>query len=160
MPVERNRAPGQELSEAAGKLHAYQARGAAVKEFDARKQFKAFDPFKEGCISKAAVSARWAPTWEMADGAKCVMTRVAAKGYEDPVLRDGSVDSAGRVSLCSSERSRLFSLGAFAKWKVRSLDVKYASTRAGGLGRHVFLREPTVWGLSNVRRIRELGAPA
>ena len=48
------------------------------------------------------VDARWAHTWEKADGEKTAEAQWVAKGYQDQDLRMGNVDIAGCVCRRSS----------------------------------------------------------
>ena len=77
----------------------------------------------------------------MAEGEKCVKARLAAKGFQDPDLKDGLVETSGCVSLRSS-RLQVISLSAIRKWKLWSLDIKNACSQADGFERDVFLRAP------------------
>ena len=67
-----------------------------------------------------------------------------ARGYKDPDLKEGAVDTSGRVSLRPS-RLQLVPLGALKIRKIRSLDVKNAFLQTDGLGRDVSLRAPAIW---------------
>ena len=87
-----------------------------------------------GAQSKDLAGTRWVLTWKEVDGVKTVKARLVAKGYQDPDLRDGNVDIAGRVSRRSSH-SQLISLGALKTLPHWSLDSKNAFPRADGFGR-------------------------
>ena len=90
---ERNPVLGQELSEEERKQYEDLARDAKVTELDAWKQFKAFEHPKESNIPMAVVSTGLARTRKMADGKECAQERLVAKGYQDPDLKDGNVDT-------------------------------------------------------------------
>ena len=75
-------------------------------------------------------------TWEEVDGVKTVKARLAAKGYQDPALREGDVDAVGCVSRRSSHLHLVFP-GDLEEWPLRSLDVKNAFPQADGFGREV-----------------------
>ena len=53
-------------------------------------------------VQKQIVQTRWVLTWEMAEGKKRVKASLVAKGFQDPDLKDGLVESPGCVSLSSS----------------------------------------------------------
>ena len=98
----------------------------------------------------------------MPAGEKCVKARLAAKGYQDPNLKNGNVDASGRVSF-HFFHLQLSTLGAIRKRRIWSLDVKNAFPRADGFVgislhelprsgvhrmRNVFgncIRRPSVW---------------
>ena len=86
-------------------------------------QFGASEPLKVKDISKAAVSTRRVLTRKMADGKRRGGARLVARGYQHPDLKEGAVDTSGRVSLRPSP-VRLISLGAIEKWRICSLDIK------------------------------------
>ena len=139
---ECNRVSARDSSEEEGKLHEDLVPGAKVKEADAWKQFKVSEPFKKRDIPKAVVSTRWVLTWKAADGAKCVKSLLASKGYQEPELKDGNVDASGCVRLHSSHL-RVIPLGPIETWKIWSLDTENASLQADGFSRDVCLRAPT-----------------
>ena len=95
-----------------------------------------------GAQSKDLVDTRWALTGEIGDGVKPVGARLATKGYQDPDLRRGNVDFAGRVSR-RSPHVQLISLGALRKWPIWRLDTENASLQADGFDREVYLRAPS-----------------
>ena len=106
-----NRAVGQEMAAEGGKLHAALAHDAAGRELGARKQCEAFNPVHEYRKSKSVVNTRRALTWELVGGKENVKARSVAKGYQDPALRGGGVDTPGCASLRSSGLEFIF-LGA------------------------------------------------
>ena len=79
---ERNRNLGQESTGEEEKLHRDLVRDAKERELSARKQFKVCSPIKGGALSKAIVDTRWVLTWEVVDGKKTGMARLAAKGCQ------------------------------------------------------------------------------
>ena len=95
----------------------------------------------------------------MADERKSVNARLAAKGYQEPDLRGGAVDTSGRVSPRSSYFQAI-SLCAIEKWKLWSLDIEDAFLQADGFTRVVFLQPPSEWAPLRSDRAWELKAPA
>ena len=74
----------------------------------------------------------------MVDGQKSVGARLVARGYQDPDLREGLVDTSGCVSLRSSPL-QVISLCAIKKWELRSLGSKDAFSQADGFDRDAFI---------------------
>ena len=95
----------------------------------------------------------------MVDSKKNVGARLAAKGNQNPDLREGSVGTFGRVRLRSSHQ-QVISLAALTKWKIWSLDIRKAFQQASGFGRDVYSRAPAEWGPSTPHRTWKLHAPA
>ena len=93
--------------------------------FNAETQFKVFRLRQEGSIYKAVPSTRWVLTWRVVDGKKSVEACPVAKGYQDPDLKDGNVDTSGRVTL-RSNHLQVILLGALDKGKIWRLDIKNA----------------------------------
>ena len=92
---ECDRVSGHELSEEERKLHADLARYAEVKELHLRQSAEVLEPFMGNNVAKASLRTRWVLTWEMMDAKKCVKARLAAKGYADPGIEEGTVDTSG-----------------------------------------------------------------
>ena len=67
--------------------------------------------------------------------------------------------TSGRVCSRSSD-PQVISLGALAKWKMWSLDIRGAFLEADGLGPEIHLRAPDDCGPSNANRISESHVPA
>ena len=111
------------------------------RELGARRQFKVYLPVKMGALSKGTVSTGWVLTREEVDVEETVEARFAAKGYQDPGLRNDHVDIAGRVSRRSSHLL-LKLLGALNKRPIWSLKIKNACPQVCGTGREVYLRTP------------------
>ena len=155
--VERSRAWGQELSGGEKKLRGDMARGAEVEELDARNQFKVFERFKKGDISKAVVRSRLAVLLKIAGGRSCVKARLAAKGCRRPDLKDGP--DLKDVSL-PSPHLQVISPGAIKKWGIWRLDIKNALRQADGLDWDTCFRALPEWDSSDARRTRKLHAPA
>ena len=63
--------------------------------------------------------------------------RIAAKGFQDPDLKEGLVETSGCVSLRSSHL-QVVSLSAIRQWRLRSLDGKNAFLQSDGFGRFGF----------------------
>ena len=80
-------------------------------------------------VSKQIVQTRW------------VEARLAAKGHQDPDLREGLVDTSGCVSL-RSPHLQVISLSAIKKWKLRNLDIKNAFLQEDAFARDVLIRAP------------------
>ena len=78
---------------------------AKERELTARNKFRVFDPVED---------THWPLAWKMTESRMNARVRLAAKGNQDPDLRDGSVDTSGRVRLRSS-RLQVISLGATGK---------------------------------------------
>ena len=95
----------------------------------------------------------------MADGQKSVKARLAAKGYQDPDLQAGPVDTSGCVSLRSSHLQAISPCG-IEKWISQNLDIKNAFLQADGFERDVFIQAPVDWGSMRSDRIWKLNAPA
>ena len=93
-----NRDLGQELWEDEEKLREDLARDAKVSESDAWKRSKACDPFKEGDISNGVVSTGWVLAGKMVDGRLRVDAPLVTKAYQNPDLKNSSVDTLGLVS--------------------------------------------------------------
>ena len=87
---------------------------ARERELIAWKPFKAIKRSQDGTHSKSFVDRGWALTRKMEDGEKDGKVRLSAKGYREPDLRDGRVDTSGRVRLRSSTL-RDISLGSIIK---------------------------------------------
>ena len=96
---------------------------------------------------------------EGADGVKTVKARPVAKGYQDPDLKDGLVETSGCVSLRSSHL-RFIPLAALRGWRLCSLDIKTAFLQAGKFGRDVLIQSPPERLRGDSRRVWKLNAPA
>ena len=114
------------------------------KKLDVWRASGVFEPLEAGEFGKAAPDARSSPARKMVEAARTVKTRLAAKGFRGPDLKDSFANSSGCVSLCSSQL-QVISLSAPEKWKFRRLDIKNAILQAAGLSRDVILRAPTEW---------------
>ena len=75
--------------------------------------------------SKAIVGTRWVLTWKIVDQTKNAKARLAAKGYQDPDLKEGPVETAGRVSLRSAHL-QVISMAAIRRWELWGVDIKNA----------------------------------
>ena len=94
-----HRVLGHELSEEEVRARADLSWAATEKERAAWKRFGVLRPTEKECVSKSAVDTYQGPAWRMVDGAKNVRARVAAKGLQDPDLREGVADTLGCVSI-------------------------------------------------------------
>ena len=102
MADERNRVLGQERSEEERAVHAELAREAKGGEAEKWKSYEILKLLMAGDVGKSAVGARWVLTWIMVEGVTTVKARPAAKGFQDPDLKAGVLDTSGCVSLRSS----------------------------------------------------------
>ena len=119
-------------------MHGDLVASAKMKELEAWGKFKVFSPVKSNSLSKKSVDSHWVLTWKMVEGLKTVKARVVAKGFQDPDLQEGLVDTSGCVRLRSSHL-QVISLSALKKWRLWSLDIKDAFLQADPLQRDVFL---------------------
>ena len=142
---ESNRILGQELTPEEEEMHANLATAIKPREMAARGEFDVSSPHEACKVHTQIVQTRWALTWEMVKGKKCVKARLVAKGSQDLDLMDGLVDTSGCVSLRSPHLEAV-SLSAIRKWRPWSLDIKHAFSQADGFERDVFLHAPTEWG--------------
>ena len=136
-------------------MHADLVRGAKERELGAWKQFKVFSLVQMGAQIKDVVDTRWVLTWKEVEGKKTALACLVARGYQDPEIKDGSVDIAG----CANERSlhlQLAPLGAPQKWRIRSSEIKNAFLKSDGFGREEFVHSSCEW---DTRRARKLRAP-
>ena len=108
--------PGSGTSPGGSKTHAELAREGKRRELEAWEKFEAFLPLHECKVQKQMADTRWVLTWEMVEGEICVKARLAAKGFQDPDLKDGLVETSGCVSLRSSHL-QVISLSAIRNWK-------------------------------------------
>ena len=143
-----NRAPGQELAEAEERVHADLSRETKDGGVEARDRFKVLSAAKIGTQPEETADTRRASSQREADGGKKVKARSAATVYQDPDLRYGHVDIAGRGRRRSS-RFRAISLGA--------LNFEDAFLRADGFDRGGFLRAPCEWNSRDYRRFGDCG---
>ena len=77
----------------------------------------------------------------MVEGVKRVTARPAAKGSQEPDLKDSIVDTSGRVSIRPSHR-KVVSPSAREKWVLWSPEIKNALPEMDGFSVDVFLRAP------------------
>ena len=131
-----NRISGLKLTEVAGRVRADPAREARGRELEVWEQFKVSSAARLSARSRGMVDTRSALTWKEVGGVKTAKARLVAKGYQDPDLRNGNVDIAGRVSR-RSPHFQLMSLGALNKWSIWSLDFKNAFRQADGFDRGI-----------------------
>ena len=96
-----SRVLGRELSSEEAGRYAELVKAAKIEEPGARREFGVFERRRDGNVSKQIARTRWVSTWRMVDGRKSVKARLAAKGYEDPDIREGIVDTSGCVSIRS-----------------------------------------------------------
>ena len=105
------------------------------------------------------VETRWVLTWKDLEGRRTVKARLVARGFQDPDLAEGLVDTSSCVSLRSSHL-QVISLSALKKWKLWSLDIKNAFLQADPFPREVYLQAPREWCPGNPCRVWRLNAPA
>ena len=77
-------------------------------------------------------------------GKTCAKASLVAKGYQDPDLQEGIVDTSWCVGLWSSHL-QLISSRAIQEWNLWSLDIKNAFLQADGFARGVLLQIPVEW---------------
>ena len=138
---ECNRILRQELPPEEESVHAKDVLAAKTRELDARTQFKVYSPMEPGQCTKEVAGTRWVLSWKMVEGVETVEARLAAKGYQDPDLKEGLAKTSGCVSLRPSHL-QFVSLAALRGWRLRSLDIKNAFLQADGFGRDVFIQSP------------------
>ena len=95
-------ASGRELSAEREKLRGALVDDPKEREFAARKKCKVFEPGCVGTASGAIAHTRWVLTRKMVGRVKSAWALSAARGYQGPYLKDGSVETPGRVSVRSS----------------------------------------------------------
>ena len=140
------------MTDSEERVHADALLLARVEELEAWEQSKVFSPVKIGAQAEDLVDTPWALTWKEVDGVKTAKARLVAKGFQDPDLREESVDIAGCVSRRSSHLL-LISLGSLKKWPVRSLDIRSALLQAAVFDREVHLRAPCGKNFQEARRV-------
>ncbi len=77
-------------------------------------------------------------TLEVVEGKRTVKARLVARGFQDPDLAAGLVDTSSCVSIRSSPL-QVISLIALKKWSLWSLDIKNAFLQADPFPREVYL---------------------
>ena len=105
------------------------------------------------------MDTRWVLTWKDLEGKPTVKARLVARGFQDPDLADGLVDTSSCVSF-RSFYLQVISLSALKKWKLWSLDIKNAFLQADPFSREVYLRAPREWCPRAHSQIWRLNAPA
>ena len=105
------------------------------------------------------MDTRWVLTWKDLEGKRTVKARLVARGFQDPDLAAGLVDTSSCVSLRSSHL-QVISLSALKKWKLWSLDIKNAFLQADPFSREVYLHAPREWCPRAHSQIWRLNAPA
>ena len=156
---ECNRISGQVLPPEEASAYEKDWLAAKSHELAAWTQFKVYSPMGPGKCNEAVVGNRWVLTWMMVERVKTVKARLAAKGYQDPDLKDGLVETSRCVSLRSSNL-QVIALAALRGWRLWSLDGKSAFLQADGFGRDVFFLSPPAWLRGDSRRVWQLNAPA
>ena len=87
--------------------------------------------------------ARWALIREVIDGKTKVRARVVNKGPQDPGLHQGLVETAGCVSLRSSDL-HLVPVCSMNKWEIWNPAIKNPCLQADTF-RDVFVHAPPKW---------------
>ena len=132
---------------------------AKTRELDSLGKFQVFSPIALGKVSKEVVDTRWVLTWKDVEGKRTVKARLVARGFQDPDLAAGLVDTSSCVSLRSSHL-QVISLSALKRWNLWSLDIKNAFLQADPFPREVYLQAPPEWCPRLSSRIWRLNAPA
>ena len=132
---------------------------AKQRELDAWAKFQVYSPVPEKKVNKSVVDTRWVLTWKDIDGCRAVKARLVARGFQDPDLAEGLVDTSSCVALRSSHL-QVISLSALKRWRLWSLDIKNAFLQADPFTRDVFLQAPDEWRPRNSGRFWKLNAPA
>ena len=96
---ECDRALGQELSPDEGEMRAGLVRDGEMRELAPWGKFDVYTQRNACHVSKKVAQTRRVLTRKMIDGTQCVMARLPAKGFRDPGLQEGPVDTPGCVSL-------------------------------------------------------------
>ena len=125
---------------------------AMNRQMDAWCKFKVFSPVPWRDVAKDMVDTRWVLTWKLVDGKRTVKARLVARGFQDPDLAAGLVDTSSCVSLRSSHL-QVISLSALKQWKLWSLDIKNAFLQADPFPREVYLHAPLEWCPKNPNRV-------
>ena len=86
------------------------------------RDFKRLSLAQMGARTQDVVETRWVLACKEVGGKETARARLAAKGSEDPDLKDGFADTAGCARGRSSQ-SQLISSGAPKKWGIWSLDI-------------------------------------
>ena len=92
-------------------MYADQVREGELRELAAWEKFDVYARRNACNASREIAQIRWVLTWKTVDGEKCVKARLAARGFQDPDLREGLVDTSCCISLRSSH-SQVISLNA------------------------------------------------
>ena len=150
---------GQELPSDDARRFSKEAGAAKYREPDAWCKFQAFSPVLWRNAAKDIVDTRWVLTWKSLEGKRAEKARLAARGFQDPDLAAGLVDTSSCLSLRSSHL-QVISLSALKKWKLWSLDIKNAFSQADPFPREVYLHTPPEWCPRNPNRAWTLNAPA
>ena len=108
---------GQELSRDDEIQFAKGVRAAKKRELDAWFKFQVSSPVPQKSATRGVVETRWVLTWKDLDGKRTVKARLVARGFQDPDLAEGLVDTSSCVSLRSSHL-QVISLSALKKWKL------------------------------------------
>ena len=93
---------GQGLSAAAANRFSKGVRDAKKRELDAWCKFQVSSPVLWKNVAKDIVDTRWVLTWKSAEGRRTAKARLVARGFQDPDLAAGLVDTSSCVSLRSS----------------------------------------------------------
>ena len=110
-------------------------------------------------MARDIAGTRWVLTWKSVEGRRTVKARLVARGFQDPDLAAGLVDTSSCVSHRSSH-VQVISLSALRKWKLRSLDIKNAFLQADPFPREVYLHAPLEWCPKNPNRVWKLNDTA
>ena len=141
---QRNETLGQDLTRDEETTHGALVRAASHRELGDWQKSQVFEPAGKGEPSRAISGTRWVLRWQMVDGRRDVEAGFAAKGYQNPDLGTGLVETSGCVGIWPPHL-RAIPLRALKKWQLSSLDIKNAFFQANGPDGAVYLRAPSEW---------------
>ena len=125
---QRDRTLGQELSLGDANRFSEEVGAARNPGLDAWCKFKVPSPVFWKNVAADIADARWVLTWKSAGGRRTVEARLVARGFQDPDLAAGLVDTTSCVSLSSSRR-KVISFSSLGKRRAsRNCDVRTSRT--------------------------------
>ena len=109
--TQRERPLRQELTAEGESRFSDEVLAAKKHELGAWCKFQVFSPAIWKRVSKGIADARWVLPWKFFEGQKTVKARHVARGFQDPGLAEGLVDTSSSASMRSSHL-QVISLGA------------------------------------------------